>query len=63
VIGGRFPPDPFLRGALPEVGFGSGAEIQRFYLKGKIRPVFRPIHKVHKPAVGVLASAVVRVAS
>ena len=22
VIGGRFPPDPFLRGALPEVGFG-----------------------------------------
>jgi len=22
VIGGRFPPDPFLKGALPEVGFG-----------------------------------------
>jgi hypothetical protein len=23
VIGGRFPPNPFLKDALPEVGFGS----------------------------------------
>jgi hypothetical protein len=23
LIGNRFPPDPFLRGALPAVGFGS----------------------------------------